>query len=187
MKAVLGLLMLIAIAPVPGAADATIRAGVVARSAGSADTTMLLMSRPILTSGTRLTLVTPDAPQKVQKARVERVSGWRDLNSGTSDLFYEIVADEEGQKLPELAIAVVGDLTASRVADAVSLHVDATLKDVRARACRSMEGIHLTLWAGEPLKAPRLWHFYHYVGYDMVPDCLPADTDGGVRLPNGAQ
>jgi hypothetical protein len=43
------------------------------------------------------------------------------------------------------------------------------------RACSSVEGIHLTVWAGEPLRGKRLWHYYHYVGYDMEPTCVEAD------------
>lgn len=141
---------------------------------------MLAMSGPILPAGTRLTLVTPDAPQRVQKALVQHVSNSKDLNVRTSGPYYEIVGGEEGQVLPELAIAVLGDPPSTQIAEAVSLRLDPALQDVRVRVCRSMEGLHLTLWSGEPLKAPRIWHLYYYVGYDLQQTCQPGDTaDGG--------
>jgi hypothetical protein len=43
------------------------------------------------------------------------------------------------------------------------------------RSCSSSEGIHLTLWSGKPLASERRWHQYYYVGYDLEPDCTPAD------------
>ena len=46
------------------------------------------------------------------------------------------------------------------------------------RACTSSEGVHLTIWAGEPLRSRRLWHRYAYLGYDVVPSCRPADYEG---------
>jgi hypothetical protein len=43
------------------------------------------------------------------------------------------------------------------------------------RSCASSEGIHLTIWSGQPLKSERRWHQYYYIGYDLEPDCTPAD------------
>lgn len=46
------------------------------------------------------------------------------------------------------------------------------------RECTSMEGLHLTLWRERPgMTALRLAHYYHYLGYDVVPSC----TDDEVR------
>jgi len=46
------------------------------------------------------------------------------------------------------------------------------------RSCTSVEGVHLTVWSGAPLTGQRRWHAYHYVGYDMVPSCTPAEIGG---------
>jgi hypothetical protein len=43
------------------------------------------------------------------------------------------------------------------------------------RMCSSTEGLHLTIWSGEPLVGTRRWHFYYYLGYDVEPDCSEAD------------
>jgi hypothetical protein len=47
------------------------------------------------------------------------------------------------------------------------------------RSCTSAEGLHLTVWAAEPLKSRRVWHHYHYLGYDTEPTCVEADYREG--------
>lgn len=53
------------------------------------------------------------------------------------------------------------------------INKDGTLESFRD--CTSMEGVHLTIWSGEPLKGTRLWHAYFYLGYDAEPSCLEED------------
>lgn len=43
------------------------------------------------------------------------------------------------------------------------------------RDCTSREGVHLTIWSGEPLKGSRLWHAYFYLTYDTEPSCVDRD------------
>jgi hypothetical protein len=43
------------------------------------------------------------------------------------------------------------------------------------RDCTSTEGVHLTIWSGKPLKGTRLWTWYYYPGYGVVPDCTVKD------------
>jgi hypothetical protein len=43
------------------------------------------------------------------------------------------------------------------------------------RDCTSREGVHLTIWSGEPLKGSKLWHAYFYLGYDTEPSCVDRD------------
>lgn len=45
------------------------------------------------------------------------------------------------------------------------------------RTCASGEGLHLTVWYGEPLVTARLWHGYFYLGYDTESDCLEQDYE----------
>jgi hypothetical protein len=45
------------------------------------------------------------------------------------------------------------------------------------RSCASGEGLHLTVWYGEPLSTARLWHGYYYLGYDLESDCAPQDYE----------
>ena len=43
------------------------------------------------------------------------------------------------------------------------------------RACTSQEGVHLTVWAGQPLRSRRLWHWYVHFDFDTEPRCVAAD------------
>ncbi len=179
MKVAHGLLLLAALAAVPGPTDPVVRAGVVATLHGRS---VLAMIGSPLVAGARLTLVTPDTPQAVLKARVVRpLSTEPDMSVRTPGPYYEVVSAEDGRTLPDVAVAMIGDPPVKRVAGAVSLQLDKTLQDVRVRVCRSMEGLHLTLWSGEPLKTPRVWHLYYYVGYDLQQTCQPGDTAAGGR------
>jgi hypothetical protein len=45
----------------------------------------------------------------------------------------------------------------------------------RLRMCTSTEGLHITVWSGEAPTDPRRWHFYYYLGYDVMPNCTEAD------------
>jgi len=59
--------------------------------------------------------------------------------------------------------------------DTVLLAVEPGKVSWRFRTCASTEGIHATAWSGVPLSSPRRWHAYYYLGYDVDPDCGPAD------------
>ena len=43
------------------------------------------------------------------------------------------------------------------------------------RLCTSNEGLHFTVWSGKPLEGTRRWHRYHYLGFDVEPNCVEAD------------
>jgi hypothetical protein len=45
------------------------------------------------------------------------------------------------------------------------------------RSCASGEGLHLTVWYGEPLTTSRLWHGYFYLGYATEADCDAKDYE----------
>jgi hypothetical protein len=49
------------------------------------------------------------------------------------------------------------------------------------RSCTSSEGVHLTIWSGKPPASERRWHQYYYVGYDLEPDCTPAEIAAGAE------
>ncbi len=73
-------------------------------------------------------------------------------------------------------------LVALRNAGPVTVEASALTGDLEGngtpeyfRMCSSSEGLHLTIWSGEPLVGPRRWHFYYYLGYDVEPNCSEAD------------
>lgn len=73
-------------------------------------------------------------------------------------------------------IVVVGKLPRPEMrGDTVMLEVEQGKEPWRFRTCASEEGIHATAWSGVPLGSPRRWHAYYYLGYDVEPDCTPAD------------
>jgi hypothetical protein len=59
--------------------------------------------------------------------------------------------------------------------DTVILAVEPGRMSWRFRTCASAEGVHATAWSGIPLVAPRRWHAYYYLGYDVEQDCTPPD------------
>ena len=135
-----------------------------------------------LSNGTQLTLVVFSTPQSVIHARIkEKLGKSCSDNPDTGDAsFYSLQVDAsdrtfERQERQAAALAVV---TAERV---VVQHRKASVdldKDGRReffRECTSHEGIHLTIWSGTPLRGKRRWHFYCYLGYDVVPSCKRKD------------
>lgn len=43
------------------------------------------------------------------------------------------------------------------------------------RACTSQEGLHMSIFSGEPLKGRRRWRRYYYLGYDVEASCENRD------------
>jgi hypothetical protein len=43
------------------------------------------------------------------------------------------------------------------------------------RVCTSPEGLHLTIWRGAALHAPRLFHRYYHLNYDIEANCTEAE------------
>ena len=84
------------------------------------------------------------------------------------------------QPAPFIGIAVLGPRASSfEVTNGVlTADLDGDGQREFFRSCTSVEGVHLTVWSGAPLTGQRRWHAYHYVGYDMVPSCTPADIGG---------
>jgi hypothetical protein len=73
-------------------------------------------------------------------------------------------------------IIILGKVAPSQMrGDTVLLAVEPGRMSWRFRTCASAEGVHATAWSGVPLVAPRRWHAYYYLGYDVEQDCTPAD------------
>jgi hypothetical protein len=92
--------------------------------------------------------------------------------------FYELALDAGANSPHGLAIVLLGPVTRRRVESELHLHL-ADYPAARVRSCSSHEGLHLTLWSGEPLKSVRLWHSYWYLGFDVEPDCRHEDYKEG--------
>jgi hypothetical protein len=73
-------------------------------------------------------------------------------------------------------IVILGKVASAQMrGDTVILAVEPGKASWRFRTCASAEGVHATAWSGVPPSAPRRWHAYYYLGYDVEQDCTPSD------------
>jgi len=70
---------------------------------------------------------------------------------------------------------VAGASQVQERAGMVTASLGASVPTARFRVCTSNEGIHLTVWSGEPLKSQRLWHRYVHFDFETEPRCDAAD------------
>jgi hypothetical protein len=173
MLTVVALALLAAVEP-----TAPVRAGLLVTSAGHS---VVSMSGPTLTTGAVLTIVTPEDPQRAQRAVVvERVTDSEELARHTvPGPYYDVKSDSGSSSLPDFAVAVLGRAAVEQIGKAVRLRLGTPPVTIRVRSCTSSEGLHVTLWNGAPLKAARLWHAYYYLGYDVTATCQPLDYKDG--------
>ncbi len=161
------------------------RAGVMVAAGKSG---VLALAGAALPAGTAVTLVTIDSPQEVSYGVITKPLADSEIMAKhlAPGPYYQIASASGTTTLPDLAVAILGRLEAERGGAAVAIRFGRSA-DIRVRGCTSSEGLHLTLWAGEPLKSTRLWHTYYYLGYDVEPDCRPAeaapDRSGTADLP----
>lgn len=90
--------------------------------------------------------------------------------------FYSFRIENSNAKPMEPAIAVAGFNGSFKVdGGKVRGDLDGDGRLESFRSCASNEGLHLTVWSGEPLTGKRIWHEYFYLGYDLEPDCDERD------------
>src|SRR2546421_10590121 len=149
--------------------------------AQSGDTWCAVLPDTTLPAGTRVQLAwvpvptTNDAPEVLTGVIRER------LPTCSADLDYHrhlsyrlqvrgtgrmrspyFVLARSAKPLVSEASSVVGDLDA----DGVIEHL---------RICTSHEGLHFTVWSGEPLTGKRRFHRYYHLDYDVESTCTDAD------------
>lgn len=92
--------------------------------------------------------------------------------------YYSVdIADKKNAENFYASFAIVGTYTAKRAKNgAFSFDLDGDGRNENFRDCTSMEGIHMTVWNGAPLKSKRVFHWYFYLRYDTKPTCKNADT-----------
>ena len=95
--------------------------------------------------------------------------------AGYSHYSLKMVRGELAENAPAFAIANFGGVP--RVSDSgITADLDGDGQAESFRACTSTEGVHLTIWTGKPPEGRRRWHFYHYLGYDVSPNCTEGET-----------
>jgi len=62
----------------------------------------------------------------------------------------------------------------------VQADLDQNGKHEAFRACSGNDGIHLTVWSGNPLDGTLLWHGYYYEPSNpgLGPSCTPKEMAG---------
>ena len=136
----------------------------------------LAMAAPRLSAGAVVTLVRPDPPQAVVTATVEQALPSCDLERHSVDgPYYRVRLRSSPADDSTIWVAFSGELASRSTPAGIVIRLSAAYPNVRVRDCTSNEGVHYTVWAGEPLKTRRLWHTYYYLNYDAEPSCREQD------------
>ena len=130
-------------------------------------------------AGTPVTVVHPAFPQYSTTGRLGRRSKspcFPPPISSPDSMQYVVDAPADTVGRRGVPLVILGKLPAAEMrGDTVTIEVETGKEPWRFRSCASEEGIHVTAWQGRPLAAVRRWHAYYYLGYDVEPDCTPAD------------
>lgn len=142
----------------------------------------LTIENPRLESKTRIAAVwTPieadDKPVIVPSRIVRRLDESCDpANAGPKDTFYQVTFETKTLPANSIFFGVVFPperLALTGTGVQADLEGNGTIEQFRI--CTSNEGLHFTVWSGLPLRGPRRWHRYHYLGYDVEPTCTEQD------------
>jgi hypothetical protein len=153
------------------------RLGVAVQKSG---TTCLYTHNADLASGSPLILVLLSPPQSTAKAEIVRPAPpiCSSIDPSDADLkSYEIRTTGEAPLPATPAIAVSGFSGRFQTRGKyVTADINQDGEPEFFRFCASSDGLHLTVWSGKPLHGKRRWHQYYYLGYDVEPNCTPAET-----------
>jgi len=146
------------------------------------DEKCLIISNAALSKGAAITLIVLSNLQSVVHATIKEKLGQScSYNPDTNDAsFYSLQLDDKAFQMNQRQAAAIAVLTATRVVvrrAKASVDLDNDGRREFFRDCTSNEGIHLTVWTGSPLRGKRRWHFYYYLGYDVVPSCKRKDWE----------
>jgi len=131
--------------------------------------------------GTPVTVVHSEFPQYAVTGRLgkrAKAPCFPPPRSSSDSMQYSVDAPADTLGWHGVPIVIVGKLPAAVMRrDTVTIEMESRKEPWRFRTCASTEGVHATAWAGVPLASPRRWHAYYYLGYDVEPDCTPADYE----------
>lgn len=188
MPRVSALILLVLLAPQAPGDDSLSGATVFAVAATDGQSTCLLGTPGVFRQGDPVVIVDPNLPQRFVRGVVGEPLARpchalsRSLLSGEA---FALGLDKQSLTPNETCIATRAHGASFEIRDGrVRAMLPGAQEPVQFRICASMEGLHLTVWRGEPLHSLRIWHEYVYLGYDISPDCADADTAG--LLPNSA-
>jgi hypothetical protein len=132
-----------------------------------------------LKDGTPVNVILLGSPQARDTAVIEKKLAKacpRDIERDAADSSYQLKLPQKMAESGSVALGVVGFSGEFELRDGL-LRAElggVGIKD-SFRECTSVEGLHLTVWNGEPLRGSRKWHRYFYLGYDVEPNCRQKD------------
>jgi hypothetical protein len=139
------------------------------------------IKNPLLAVGNRIHLVSLAKPQATAEAEVlgklEKTFSDTDINN-PQESHYEIKLVDDGLPALTLAFAIAnfsGPFESK--GDLIQADLDGDGQPESFQYCMSSEGVHLTVWSGQPLTGKRRWHRYYYLGYDVEADCTEIETN----------
>jgi len=150
----------------------------------------LIISNDNLAEGDKVSAIFADDPksQSLINAVVEKKLDkcGRKNHDVLSEVFYYSLKvvdgsydfESEYQELNPVAIAFVGNSQPVNLKNGVaSVDLNGNGQSEYFRACTSNEGVHLTVWSGQPLTSKRQWHWYIDLSFDTVPSCTKKDYE----------
>lgn len=161
-------------------ADYSTRVGIAVRTPSR---TCLAMPNATLKPETPLVVVSPLPPSTYVTAQIKGPSSspcplTEEVQPGLSS--YEIqVPPGSLSVLP--ALAVIANAAVFRSTNnSVQSDLDGNGMTQSYRMCSSNDGVHLSLWAGQPLEGKLLWHGYYYEASNpgLGPPCTPRELSG---------
>lgn len=124
-------------------------------------------------------VLTATIKKKLEKSCARRDSEIGDNNPG-ENFFYslrlnEVKSEEIGY---DAGIAVIqSEKPIQVVNNLASVDLNNDGKAEFFRRCMGFEGIHYTIWTGQPLKGKRIWHSCFYLDYDTEANCKKKDWE----------
>jgi hypothetical protein len=145
----------------------------------------LEIKNPNLAAHDEVAIIDPYEPQKIARAAIdEKVSGnctRGGFNDSGGDCYKLRPISGEIDEVGGAFGIVKTTASFTNPKGRVSADLDNDGVAEHFRVCTSMEGLHLTVWSGRPLKGKRQWHRYFYLGYDVEPNCT---EDEGKEMPD---
>ena len=140
----------------------------------------LIIPNASLGEGSLVNLITPSNQAHARatiKQKTTADCSSTDTPGDASFYLVELVETDKRFKIRAQgpAIALISSGTVSGSNGKASADLDEDGQKEFFRVCTSNEGLHLTIWSGKPLSGQRRWHFYYYLGFDVVPSCTKKD------------
>ncbi len=136
----------------------------------------LFISGPPMKKGDPITVVQPGEPQTVYTAEIDEPILPADEEKGPGyTLKFDTDLPVEEAFVGTAVVGAINGVILSNGKASTRVENGPAGNRLYFRTCTSSEGMHFTVWAGKPLVGARVWHRYHYLGYDVESDCKPKD------------